>query len=200
MDSRINNKHITTLGIERQTMNTLYFQLKSDLVLAMKLEVEHRKGNTKLVEEAGGISKALAHKTVSRAIISMIPQLGKKSDETTEEDIQKLLKKYISQEKERAVYQFGHLKEADVDGKSSSEVKKLVNNKIQELGDNLSTLEIQVAQEYLPKQATEEEIIEWINENLDLSQFKNKMQAMGPIMKQFKGCDGNFVKGILLKM
>lgn len=52
--------------------------------------------------------------------------------------------------------------------------------------------------EYLPKMATDEEIIAFINENIDLSQFKNTMQAMGPIMKHFgEKADGHTVKEIL---
>ena len=95
--------------------------------------------------------------------------------------------------------------EADVIDPGGREVgaqhlKKLVANKLVELGDSLTSPEIEIAKSYLPKQATEEEIITWIKRYLVLSQFKNKMQAMGPIMKHFKGADGNFVKGILLKM
>lgn len=176
----------------------ILLQIRVHLKLAMMEEVRLRKENDNTSDD---YKKAIAHKTVSRAIISMFPEIGVKPDDATDDDVIRLLKKYIGQEKERAIYQFGHLKESDIDGKSANEVKKLVSDKIQELGDALNTLDhIQIALDYLPKQATEEEIIEWITENLDLSQFKNKMQAMGPIMKHFKGADGNFVKGILLKM
>ena len=45
------------------------------------------------------------------------------------------------------------------------------------------------------------EIIAWVNGNIDLSQFKSKMQAMGPIMKHFgTRADGNAVRGILQKL
>ena len=90
-----------------------------------------------------------------------------------------------------------HLTEVDVKDVTASEIKKIVNSKLTELGDTLTSPEIRAAQSYLPKQATEEEIREWIKNNIDFSQFKNKMQAMGPIMNQFKGSDGNFVKNIL---
>jgi uncharacterized protein YqeY len=51
---------------------------------------------------------------------------------------------------------------------------------------------------YLPKMASREEIIAWISENIDFSDFKNKMQAMGPIMKHFgKQADGKMVNQIL---
>ena len=145
-------------------------------------------------------SMAVAQKTVARAIISMFPEIGKKPADATDDDVIKLLKKYISNEKERLLYSDKHLTEVDVLGTKPSELKKLVNEKLQELGETLTSLTIAIAQTYLPKQATEEEIIIWINENIDFSQYKNKMQAMGPIMKQFKGADGNFVKGILLKL
>jgi uncharacterized protein YqeY len=51
---------------------------------------------------------------------------------------------------------------------------------------------------YLPKMASREEIVAWIRENIDFSDFKNKMQAMGTIMKHFgKQADGKMVNEIL---
>lgn len=182
-------------------MNKLLQQIKQDLAIAMKEEINIKKNPADgdfIVSQQAVLDKAIAQKTVSRAILSMIPQLGKKPNESTEEDIQKLLKKYISMEKERALYQFGHLKEADVDGKSAPEVKKMVKNKIQDLGEALETLDnIIIALSYLPKQASEEDIRKYIS-TIDLTQFKNKMQAMGLIMKQFPGVDGNVAKKILM--
>jgi len=55
-----------------------------------------------------------------------------------------------------------------------------------------------VLESYMPKQPTEEEIRAWVVGNIDFSQFKNKMQAMRPIMAHFAGtADGNTVKKIL---
>ena len=60
---------------------------------------------------------------------------------------------------------------------------------------------LQILEAYLPKMASREEIAEWIEESIDFSQFKNKMQAMGTIMKHFgKLADGATVKDILSKM
>lgn len=57
---------------------------------------------------------------------------------------------------------------------------------------------LQVLESYLPQMATEEEIMAWAKENIDLSQFKSPMQAMGTIMKHFgKTADGNVVKKVL---
>jgi uncharacterized protein len=57
---------------------------------------------------------------------------------------------------------------------------------------------IDILESYLPKEATDEEIRSWITSNIDFTQFKNKMQAMRPVMINFEGrADGNRVKAIL---
>ncbi len=58
-----------------------------------------------------------------------------------------------------------------------------------------------ILESYLPKMATKEEITVWITENIDFSEFKNSMQAMGTIMKHFgKLADGNLVKQLLQEL
>lgn len=60
---------------------------------------------------------------------------------------------------------------------------------------------ISILEGYLPQQASEEDIKTWIGENVDFSQFGNKMQAMKPIMAHFgSSADGNLVKKILQEM
>jgi uncharacterized protein YqeY len=60
---------------------------------------------------------------------------------------------------------------------------------------------LQVLESYLPKMAGRDEIMAWINENIDFSEYKSPMQAMSPIMKHFgKLADGNMVKGILQEL
>jgi len=57
---------------------------------------------------------------------------------------------------------------------------------------------LEILQAYLPRQATRAEIEAWIKENIDFSQYKNKMQAMGTIMQHFgKTADGKQVNQIL---
>ncbi len=57
---------------------------------------------------------------------------------------------------------------------------------------------IQILEAYLPKQVSRDEILDWIHQNVDFSEFKNKMQAMKPIMSHFgSSADGNVVKQIL---
>ncbi len=57
---------------------------------------------------------------------------------------------------------------------------------------------IQILEAYLPKQVSRDEILDWIHQNVDFSEFKNKMQAMKLIMSHFgSSADGNVVKQIL---
>ena len=80
-------------------------------------------------------------------------------------------------------------------------IKKLVKAEKEVLthsGGGQSNRFIEVAQLYLPQMADETQIRSWIAANIDFSQYKNKMQAMGPIMKHFGDtADGNLVKKIL---
>ena len=184
-------------------MSEILKKIKEDLKAAMTEEIKIRKNPANgdfIASQEALLETYQNQKNVSRAIISMFPEIGKKPADATDDDVIKLLKGYISNEKERLLYSDKHLTEVDVLGTKPSELKKLVNKKLQELGETLTSLNITIAQTYLPKQATEEEITLWINENIDFSNYKNKMQAMGSIMKQFQGCDGNFVKEILLKL
>jgi len=57
---------------------------------------------------------------------------------------------------------------------------------------------LQILESYLPKMANREEIVAWVKENIDFSEYKNKMQAIGTIMKHFgKTADGKMVNEIL---
>lgn len=110
-------------------------------------------------------------KDTLRVIIGEFGRLNKK--ELSDDEVIKILKKLIKSEKELLE------KKGDV---TDSEFIRIIDN-------------------YLPKMATDEEIITWINQNVDFSKFKNKMQAMGLIMKHFGAtADGNTVKKILQKI
>ena len=57
---------------------------------------------------------------------------------------------------------------------------------------------LQILEAYLPRQVSQEEIIAWTKANIDFGRFKNRMQAMGVIMKHFgKTADGKLVNQIL---
>jgi uncharacterized protein YqeY len=83
-------------------------------------------------------------------------------------------------------------------------LKKLMKSEkevLEQKGEAADSEFIKVIETYLPKMATREEITAWIHQNIDFSQFKNKMQAMGLVMKHFGAtADGNFVKEIIQNM
>ena len=57
---------------------------------------------------------------------------------------------------------------------------------------------LEILREYLPQMADEQTIVTWIQDNIDYSQYANKMQAMGVIMKHFgTTADGKMVNTIL---
>ncbi len=67
-----------------------------------------------------------------------------------------------------------------------------------EVKNEASSTYLNILQSYLPQLAAREEIMAWIGENIDFSEYQNKMQAMGKIMKHFgKQADGKMVNEIL---
>lgn len=82
-------------------------------------------------------------------------------------------------------------------------LKKLIKSEkelLSQKGESESEF-IDVVAGYLPRMADRGEIVTWIQQNIDFSQYKNKMQAMGPIMKHFGAmADGNEVKKILQEL
>lgn len=98
--------------------------------------------------------------------------------------------------------EFGRQSQKDISDQDVIKiVKKLIKSEkevLEQSGGGQDNRFIQVARAYLPQMATEGEVKEWISTNIDFSAFKNKMQAMGPIMKHFGDrADGNGVKKIL---
>lgn len=67
-----------------------------------------------------------------------------------------------------------------------------------EIKEEESSKYLTVLESYLPQMASREEVTAWIKENIDFSHYKNKMQAMGVIMKHFgKMADGKMVNQII---
>lgn len=70
-----------------------------------------------------------------------------------------------------------------------------------ELQKKESSPYLRVLESYLPKMADRDEVLAWINEHIDFTEYKSPMQAMGPIMKHFgKLADGNMVKRLLQEL
>ena len=91
------------------------------------------------------------------------------------------------------------LSDVEVD-KILRKLAKSEQETLEKLGTKTSTY-LEVVNGYLPQMATEDEIKAWIEQNVDFDSFKNKMQAMKPIMAHFgTRADGKTVKAILLSM
>jgi uncharacterized protein YqeY len=85
------------------------------------------------------------------------------------------------------------------DEKVVSIIKKCITSE-QSLRSPDSTY-LEVLESYLPAQVTDAEILTWIQDNIDFTQFKNKMQAIKPVLAHFAGrADGTRVKSILEKV
>ncbi len=80
-------------------------------------------------------------------------------------------------------------------------LKKLLKSErevLERQGQTTGSHFIVVLEQYLPQMASEAEIEAWIRANVDMARYKNKMQAMGEIMRHFgEAADGNQVKAIL---
>ncbi|BBO67381.1 hypothetical protein DSCA_13110 [Desulfosarcina alkanivorans] len=110
-----------------------------------------------------------ARKDTLRVIMGEMARLDQK--QFSDDEIIKILKKLIKSEKEML----------EKSGR----------------GEETSAF-IEIIEAYLPQMVSEDEIRRWITANIDFSDFKNKMQAMGPIMAHFgASVDGNVVKQVL---
>ena len=80
-------------------------------------------------------------------------------------------------------------------------LKKLIKSEkemLEKSGQGTTSPFIAIIEAYLPQMATRDDIHRWIAANIDFSAYKNKMQAMGPIMAHFgASADGNVVKQVL---
>ncbi len=116
-------------------------------------------------------AKDVQRKDTLRVILGEFARLEKK--EVSDDEVVKILKKLLKSEKEV----------------------------LEQKGQGTESAFIGIVETYLPKMASEGEIHEWIKHNIDFALFKNKMQAMGSIMKHFGAtADGNSVKKILQQM
>lgn len=91
----------------------------------------------------------------------------------------------------------------DIDDKLAVKIiSKLAKSEKERLGytGEATSAFLEVAESFLPRMMSEEEIRTWIKKNIDLSQYKSPLQAMGTIMKELSGkADGNLVKKVLQK-
>ena len=101
--------------------------------------------------------------------------------------------------------EFGRSKKKELSDDEVSKVliklMKAERELLEKKGEETDSEFTSIIESYLPKMASNEEITDWIKHNIDFSEYKNKMQAMGSIMKHFGAtADGNIVREILQKM
>jgi len=97
--------------------------------------------------------------------------------------------------------EFARAKTKQISNRTAVQIlKKLKKDEIQVLSQTLKLNKpfFEVINMYLPEEADDIEIKDWIREHIDFSKFKNKMQAISPILKHFGDrADGESIKIIL---
>lgn len=79
-------------------------------------------------------------------------------------------------------------------------LRKLQKNEKLVIGQGKPTVFLEIVESYLPKQMSKDEIMEYVS-TVDLTGFKNKLQAIGVIVKGLKGnASGQDVKEVLLNL
>lgn len=128
--------------------------------------------------------------------------------ETIKADLKNALKEK-NEEKKSAIRvvlgEFSRLEKKELsDDEAIKVLKKLIKAEketLEKKGELSDSPFMVIVNSYLPKEATAEEIEAWIRDNIDFSSFKNKMQAMKPVMAHFgSGADGNLIKEILTRL
>jgi len=123
-------------------------------------------------------------------------------------DLKAAMKAQDNEKKEAlrvVIGEFGRLPSKELaDGEVLQVIKKLIKSEkevLSQQGNREASPYLKILGGYLPAMASEAEITEWIRDNIDLEEYKNKMQAMGDIMRHFgSNADGNTVKIILQGM
>ena len=121
------------------------------------------------------------------------------------EDLKTAMKNKDLERKEAlrvVIGEFGRLPAKELSDKEVLQVlKKLIKSEkevLSQQGDQKPSAYLEILEAYLPAMVSEDEIAAWISENIDLGNYRNKMQAMGDIMRHFGSrADGNTVKKVL---
>jgi len=128
--------------------------------------------------------------------------------EQIKEDLKAAMKAQDNEKKEAlrvVIGEFGRLPTKEIsDSDVLQVIKKLIKSEkevLSQQGNREESPYLKILGAYLPAMASETEISDWIKANIDLKEYKNKMQAMGDIMRHFgSNADGAMVKTILQRM
>jgi uncharacterized protein YqeY len=128
--------------------------------------------------------------------------------ERIREDLKAAMKTQDTAKKEAlrvVIGEFGRLPTKELsDGEVLQVIKKLIKSEkevLQRKGEETSSAYLAILEAYLPVMATESEIAAWIRSHIDLTAYRNKMQAMGDIMGHFGSrAEGGTVRKVLMAM
>jgi len=126
--------------------------------------------------------------TISKKLREMLKEAIKSNDIELKENIRLVLG------------EFDRISKSISDEDEMKVLHKLKNSEIEILGysgETTSSL-LEFVKPFLPNQIGEEDIIKWINDNVNFSLLKNKNQAIGMVARHFgKEVDGKMVKKII---
>ena len=125
--------------------------------------------------------------------------------QTIKKDLATALKAQDEDRKQALRIILGELGRLDDKHPSDEEIVKVIKKlakaekeTLRHQGQSGRSKYLEIIENYLPAMASEAEIKDWIQTNIDFSNYKNKMQAMREIMQHFKSnADGNLVKSVL---
>lgn len=128
--------------------------------------------------------------------------------EQIKQDLKQAMKEKDDEKKNTLRIVIGEFGRAEAKELSDDEVVKVIKKMIkseqeslEQSGKPADSRYIEILESYLPQTASDDEIRQWITDNIDFSNYKNKMQAMRDIMAHFgAAADGNRVKQILQSM
>jgi uncharacterized protein YqeY len=138
-------------------------------------------------------------KKALRQIKSCYTEYKDKEADITDEIVIKICRKLIASEKRCIVMaKIPQSKLASLGKK----VDEYIQSEINRLDSDLvsSSKYIQTIMNYIPKEPSDDEIKQWLSDNLDLDSYKNRMMAMKELKAQFPMCDGNKLKTILMNI
>ncbi len=125
--------------------------------------------------------------------------------EQIKQDLKQAMKEKDDEKKNTLRIVMGEFGRAEAKELSDDEVVKIIKKMIkseqeslEQSGKPADSRYIEILESYLPQLASDDEIRQWITDNIDFANYKNKMQAMRDIMAHFGAAsDGNRVKQIL---
>lgn len=186
-----NNKEIRKLKSKIMEKITEY------LKIAMSTEIKYIRNPKEI--GIGEYERQVSIKNACRSVISRLYTLNVKREEASDKEMIKLCKEYINQEKLRLLFVNKFINENEVSNLNTKEYDIYIENKLKDFDKDLVHEGIKYINSLLPKNISEEEIRKWIEENIKLEDYKNKMQIIKPVMNNFKDfiIDGKMVKSIV---